>query len=91
MKFWVVNLCKDCIDKSRWKNNLYKVPKSVELTESDKFNLHELHTYDRFKWMAESKSIGVTAPFYEMRCSFGDQALLYNENAEEEEILLHTH
>ena len=81
MKFWVMNLCKDCIDRSRWKHTRYLIPKSIELTEEEKFNMHELYTYEKLKWMAEAKSVGVTAPFYDNRCSFGEKALSYDENA----------
>ena len=85
MKFWVVNMCKECIDKSKWDHKRYTIPKSVELTDEEKFNLHELYTYDKFKWMAETKSLGVSAPFYDKRCSFGEKMFNYIENFEEEE------
>lgn len=75
MKFWSIKMCKDYIDKSRWDHNKYYVPKFIQLTKEEKFNLHQLYTYDQFEWMTATNSIGVTAPFYNTKCSFGEKAL----------------
>ena len=82
MQYWFVNLCKDRSEKQRWKHDKYQIPSSIHLTEQEKFNLHQLYTYDQFDWMVETKSMGVTSPFYDKICSFSDEALHFEANEE---------